>query len=195
MVFLFTLMSAVFAADVQDGDIIFHTSRSAQSEAIALATDSALTHVGIITIEDGRALVVEAVQPVKVTPLTTWIARGVGGKYRLMRPKKPLNSRQVRAMRQEGRKHLGKHYDLRFEWSDDRMYCSELVWKIYQEGAGIELAKLRPMDSYRLGHPKVRALIAKRWGSGLDWKSPMVAPSDLAESTLLQVVSDTTQRR
>ena len=192
MVFLFTLVSAVLAANVQDGDIIFHTSRSSQSEAIRLATNSPFTHVGIITVQDGRALVLEAVQPVKVTPLTTWIARGVDAKYRLMRPKTPLNSRQVRSMQQEGRRHIGKHYDLRFEWSDDRMYCSELVWKIYQEGAGIELTKPRPMDSYRLGHPKVKALVTKRWGKHIDWKAPMVAPSDLAQSPLLEVVEDTT---
>ena len=32
-----------------------------------------------------------------------------------------------------------KDYDLYFEWSDDKIYCSELVWKIYKNGADIEL--------------------------------------------------------
>jgi hypothetical protein len=73
------------------------------------------------------------------------------------------------------------------------MYCSELVWKMYKAGAGIELAGLRPMDSYKLGDPKVRVLIQARWGDDVNWKEPMVAPSDLASSPLLEVVVDTTQ--
>jgi hypothetical protein len=70
------------------------------------------------------------------------------------------------------------------------MYCSELVWKIYKAGAGIELAGLRPMDSYRLNDPKVISLIQARWGDDINWKEPMVAPSDLASSPWLEVVAD-----
>jgi hypothetical protein len=50
------------------------------------------------------------------------------------------------------------------------------------------------MNSYRLGDPKVKAIIQQRWGDDIDWKEPMVAPSDLAESPLLKVVVDTTQQ-
>ena len=41
-----------------------------------------------------------------------------------------------------GRQLEGKHYDFWFEWSDERIYCSELVWKIYRRGLGIELGEL-----------------------------------------------------
>ena len=97
-------------------------------------------------------------------------------------------------MKQVGLTHIGKPYDLRFEWSDTKMYCSELVWKIYQSGAGITLAKPRAMESYRLGHPTVRALVTARWGDSVNWKEQMVAPSDLAQSTLLTTVQDTMAR-
>ena len=42
-------------------------------------------------------------------------------------------------MKTIGRKYLGRDYDLRFEWSDDKIYCSELVWKIYKEAFNIAL--------------------------------------------------------
>lgn len=69
------------AYEPRDGDIIFHTSRSAQSLAIQKATGSRYSHMGIVYVKDGAASVFEAVEPVKLTPLTEWIARGVGGRY------------------------------------------------------------------------------------------------------------------
>ena len=191
MLLLLTLIEIALAAPVQSGDVIFQTSRSSQSEAIQLATDSPFSHVGIITIKDGAPMVYEAVGPVKATPLKDWIKRGARSDYRLMRPKTPLTPAQLQAMERVGRKYKGKPYDLRFEWSDEKLYCSEFVWKIYAQGAGIELAKPRPMESYRLGHPKVRSTLVARWGSDIHWKEPMVAPSDLAQSALLEVVEDT----
>ena len=193
MLFLFTLIATAMAVPVQDGDIIFHTSRSSQSKAIQMATDSPYSHVGIVTLHNGQPMVYEAIGTVTATPLKQWIARGEGGRFRLMRLKTPLKSEQIKAMTQAGKTHQGKRYDLRFEWSDKKMYCSELVWKIYKTGAGIELAGLRSMDSYQLNDPKVLSLIQVRWGDDINWKEPMVAPSDLASSPWLEVVVDTTQ--
>ena len=59
--------------DAHDGDIVFHTSRSAQSQAIQLATKSPYSHMGIVYLRDGKPFVLEAVQPVKLTPLDEWI--------------------------------------------------------------------------------------------------------------------------
>jgi hypothetical protein len=33
-------------------------------------------------------------------------------------------------MKATGEGFLGKDYDLTFGWSDERLYCSELVWKV-----------------------------------------------------------------
>ncbi|MEC9389394.1 MAG: YiiX family permuted papain-like enzyme [Myxococcota bacterium] len=195
MTLLHALISFALAATPTEGDLIFHTSRSTQSEAIQLATASPYSHVGIITFQNGEPMVYEAVQTVKTTPLPEWIARGEGGKYRLMRTVEPLDNRQLESMKTIGQKHQQKRYDIRFEWSDEKMYCSELVWKIYKEGAGIQLSKPRTMDSYHIGNPEVRRTIEARWGASVNWKENMVAPSDLAESPLLKVVSDTTGRQ
>lgn len=60
----------------QNGDIIFQTSKSSQSKAIQLATNSKYSHMGIIYETDGQFFVYEAVQPVKLTKLNDWIKRG-----------------------------------------------------------------------------------------------------------------------
>jgi hypothetical protein len=67
-----------FESQLQDGDIIFHESRSSQSAAIQLATKSRYSHMCLLYQNDGYWFVFEAVQPVKLTPLATWIARAAG---------------------------------------------------------------------------------------------------------------------
>jgi len=59
---------------VRDGDIVFQTSRSSQSEAIQHATGSAYSHMGLILFRDGRPYVLEAVATVRYTPLDRRVA-------------------------------------------------------------------------------------------------------------------------
>ena len=62
----------------RNGDIIFHTSQSAQSVAIQRATHSPYSHMGIVYVEEGQPFVYEAVQPVKLARLEDWERRGRG---------------------------------------------------------------------------------------------------------------------
>ncbi|MDP6932204.1 MAG: YiiX/YebB-like N1pC/P60 family cysteine hydrolase, partial [Myxococcota bacterium] len=70
------------------------------------------------------------------------------------------------------------------------MYCSELVWKIYERGAGITLSPLRTISDYDLSHPDVQATVAARWPDGIPAQEPMVSPQDLFDSDLLRTVYD-----
>src|SRR5688572_7446329 len=126
----------------ENGDIIFQTSRSGQSKAIQLATKSKYSHMGIIYEADGKYFVYEAVQPVKLTNLNDWIKRGENSHYVVKRLKdrsEILTYENLKKMKDVGDRFKGKSYDIYFEWSDDKIYCSELVWKIYKEALDIEL--------------------------------------------------------
>src|SRR6185503_6516185 len=68
------MWASASAAPLRDGDIIFHTSRSAQSVAIQRATHSPYSHVGLIFIRDGKPYVFEAISTVRYTPLAKWTA-------------------------------------------------------------------------------------------------------------------------
>lgn len=96
---------------LQDGDIIFHTSTSSQSEAIQAATHSKYSHMGIIYRKDNEIYVFEAVQPAKLTPLQDWIKRGKDQHYIVKRLKdsdKILTPTVIQKMKEEGYKYLGK---------------------------------------------------------------------------------------
>jgi Permuted papain-like amidase enzyme, YaeF/YiiX, C92 family len=183
--------AAAFEDKLRDGDIIFHESRSSQSRAIQLATKSRYSHMGILYRDGGRWYVYEAVQPVKLTPLPNWIARGEGRHFVVKRLKRSsiLTPQVLRRMRAAGERHRGKGYDLYFEWSDGRIYCSELVWKIYKEAAGIEIGRLQKLREFDLTHPAVRAKMRERYGTRIPKDEPVISPAAMFDSReLVEVV-------
>jgi hypothetical protein len=163
----------------RSGDIVFQTSRSAQSLAIQLATDSPYSHMGIVYVRDGEALVFEAVQPVKLTPLRTWIERGERQHFvakRLRDAESRLTAEVLLRMQAAGEQLVGKDYDLYFEWSDERIYCSELVWKVFERGAGIELGRQQTIADFDLSHPTVQAKVRERYGDDVPLEELVVSP-------------------
>ena len=153
------------------------------------ATASPYTHCGIIFRQEGKWMVLEAVQPVGAVPLSDFLARGKPGTNRTLRLKEPLTAEALERGRAWATEQVGKNYDVKFLWDDGQLYCSELVWKVYQH-AGVELCKPRRFRDFRLEDPKVRKMIEQRYGSvqALPKDEKVVAPSDLAESTLLKEV-------
>jgi Permuted papain-like amidase enzyme, YaeF/YiiX, C92 family len=178
---------------LRDGDIIFHESRSSQSRAIQLATKSRYSHMGILYRNGGRWFVYEAVQPVKLTPLRDWIARGKDGHFVVKRlaDRSVLTPAVLKRMRTAGEAYRGKGYDLYFEWSDTRIYCSELVWKIYKKAAGVELGHLQQLREFDLSHPAVRSKMRERYGDRIPRNEPVISPAAMFESKkLVEVVRE-----
>ena len=172
----------------QNGDIVFHESSSRQSPIIKLAQSSRWTHCGIVFFIGDKAYVYEAVEPVKYTPLKDWIARGKDGVYRVKRLKSPLSASTVEKMKTVGAKYKGKHYDTLFQWSDNRMYCSELIWKIYSQGADIELCTPEQFSDFPISLPAVKKLIKERYGDKFNPSEQIVSPHALYKSRLLKEV-------
>lgn len=177
--------------DPRDGDIVFHTSRSAQSLAIQLATKSPYSHMGIVYLRDGEPSVFEAVQPVKLTPLDEWIERGEGQHFvakRLRDADTRLTGETLRNLRAVGEQLAGKDYDPYFEWSDERIYCSELVWKIFERGAGIELGERQTIAAFDLSHPAVQAKVRERYGDRVPLDEVVISPAAIFDAVDLETV-------
>ena len=184
--------SAKGFTDVKDGDIIFQSTSGGQSMAIKLATKSEYTHCGVIYKEGDEAYVYEAVQPVKRTPLNEWIARGVNKHYvikRLKHAEKVLTPTVVSKMKELATGFAGKDYDLTFEWSDDRLYCSELVWKIYQRCANVEVGSVQKLKEFDLSNPIVKAKLKERYGNKVPLEESVISPQAIFESELLVTVA------
>lgn len=191
--FWFCLCLPLFADQVKfrNGDIIFQETRSSQAEAIKRATASPYSHVGIIYFQKEKAYVFEAVQPVKLTALPAFIRHGVRGKYVVKRLKNAtaiLTPAAQQKMYESGIKHLGKNYDWVFGWSDEKIYCSELVWKIYKDGIGIELSAPKKLKEFNLADKVVQQKMQERYGKNIPYEEPVVSPGQLFDSPLLETV-------
>jgi hypothetical protein len=179
------------AATLHEGDLIFHTSQSGQSQAIQLATHSPYSHCGLLYKTNGEWQVFEAVQPVKLTPLARWVARGQGQHFvvkRLRDAQTALTPAALGRLRAAGQPMLGHNYDLAFEWSDEQIYCSELIWKVYDRGLHRQLGQLQQLRDFDLSHPAVRAKLRERYDAQLPLSEPVISPASIFSSPELVTV-------
>lgn len=193
LLFSFLLSFSVFG-QFKNGDIILSSSKGGlQATAITAATGSKWTHTAVIYIKDGKPMILEAVQPVQAVSLKDYLNRyGEKGVHQVMRLKDrtKLDAKAQQNANVWANKNLGKNYDGRFQWGDDKLYCSELVWKVFDQAAGIKLCAPKKMKEYNLKHPVVQFLIKRRYGSvkKINLEEKVVAPSDIADSALLEKV-------
>jgi uncharacterized protein YycO len=195
LVFLCVIAFLFYPTDhskFQDGDIIFQISKSSQSAAIQQATHSNYSHMGIICKLDGKYYVYEAIQSVQLTPLDSWINRGQNGHFvvkRLKNANQLLTPENLAKMKKVGESFNGLDYDLYFGWSDDKMYCSELVWKIYSRALSIEIGKLKTLKEFDLNNSIiVKNKLTERYGDNIPLSEIVISPGDMFESNLLETI-------
>ena len=135
------------------------------------ATRSPYSHMGVVLFRQGKPVVFEAVQPV------------------VKRPRQALTPAQQTRLSQSAQPFVGKPYDLTFEWSDARIYCSELVWKMYEQALGLQLAPLAKLGSFDLRHPAVQAKLRERYGQQVPLNEPVISPQAVFDSPLLTTVA------
>ena len=176
--------------ELQDGDIVFQYSGSRQCAAIAQATRSPYTHCGIVFIEGGKPMVWEAIGPVLKTPFAEWEKHGVNDHVVIKRLKDsaPLTREHIVAMRAEGEKEMGRPYDLRFSMDEEYIYCSELVWKVYERGAGLSVGTIERFGDMDFSGAEARRVLKERFGSAFPGDQEVITPASIFRSSLLYTV-------
>ncbi len=185
------LVARVDYSFLKEGDIIFHESVSGQATAVKLATHSRYTHAGIIFRYHDEWKVLEAVQPVKITALDSFINRGLGRHFVIKR----LGNRDalvagggISRMKKIGNSFIGKNYDIYFGWSDDRIYCTELIWKIYKRALNVEVGRLEKLKEFDLSDARVKRLMKKRYGNSIPYNEPVISPESMFRAKNLVTV-------
>jgi len=171
----------------RNGDVVLQTSASAQSAAIQLATHSPYSHAGLVEVAPDGVFVIEALGKVSRTPIAAWIRRGDGRRYTALR-RRDLAPEAGAAVAAAARAFLGKRYDAQFEWSDDRIYCSELVAKAYQRGAHLSAGRMQRIRDLDL--VPILAAARARYGDALPLDREVLTPASLAEDAGFVTVHD-----
>jgi hypothetical protein len=176
---------------LQEGDLVFLVSPSPHTDPILLATKSQYGHVGMVLKHKGELMFFEAVSPVKYTPLTAWMKSQENKHFvvkRLENADVTLTGGNLSRMDSLAATFEGKPYDSKYNWSDDKLYCSELVWKIFNRILGIELCQLRKLKDYDLTPPEVQKKLKERYPDGVPLEETVVSPQDLFDGRSLTTV-------
>ncbi|TAH28841.1 MAG: YiiX family permuted papain-like enzyme [Cytophagales bacterium] len=176
----------------QNGDIIFQISLSGQGKAIQLATKSNYTHCGLIVEKNNQFYVFEAETHVKAIRLKKWIERGKNQHFvvkRLKNAEKILTKTMIENITKQILKYNEKRYDIYFSWSDEAMYCSELVWKIYQKATGIEVGNLQKLKDFDLTSNEVKQKLKERYGNNIPLEEKVISPESIFKSDKLEEIT------
>jgi hypothetical protein len=169
----------------QTGDLLFQSlPHNEVIDAIEGASGSPYSHCGIVVNVDGNWKVLEAVGPVKETPLAEWIAQGRERKLAVHRLK-PKFRRHIPEMIEGARRFLGKPYDIQYELDDAKIYCSELIYKGWLYATQKPLGKLVKLGDLRW---QPHESIIRRIAGGLPLERPMITPRDLAAAPELDPI-------
>ncbi|MEZ5691443.1 MAG: YiiX/YebB-like N1pC/P60 family cysteine hydrolase [Rickettsiales bacterium] len=149
--------------ELKNGDIVFQTISSPQTLAIMLASGTVYTHVGIVKIgDDGKPVIIEAIGPVREIDIDKWIEQGIGN-FLTVKRYKGLKPQEAERIFEAASKYYGRPYDFFFLFDDERIYCSELVYKAFKEGLGIELGVVEKVGDLNINNMAARKLIKQRW--------------------------------
>lgn len=164
----------------KEGDLLFQVlPHDELSDAIEGVTGSYWTHCGILVWEDGRWQVAEALGYVRYTPLWTWVFRGRSGRLAVCRVH-GLNAAQWPKAAEQILLFLGAEYDIHYAPDDSAIYCSELIYKVFDRALGIQLGKWERLGD--LNWQPYEALIRRMEKGELPLDREMVTPVSVLNS-------------
>ncbi|RBP37670.1 permuted papain-like amidase YaeF/Yiix C92 family enzyme [Roseimicrobium gellanilyticum] len=171
----------------QEGDILFQSlPHMPIVDAIEGCTKSPFSHCGIVHKNaQGIWVVIEAIGPVRETPLPLWTMQGREAKF-WVRRLKSAHQKQIPAFVKAAKVYAGRPYDIHYKMDDEAIYCSELIYKAYRDATGKGLGVLMKLGD--LDWKPWTAVIKEIEGGNVPLEREMITPKSLAEANELEVV-------
>jgi hypothetical protein len=168
------------------GDFVFQSlPHNPLIDAIEGSSDSPFSHCGIVKRRGEQWVVIEAIGPVKETTLSWWIAQGRGQAFVAYRLREPLAGR-IPAILAAAEKYEGRPYDIHYDLDDERIYCSELLYKAVRDATGRKIGKIRKLGDLRW-QPYEKVIRGIENGD-LPLDRAMITPRDFSEAPELRQV-------
>ncbi len=189
--------SPAFASDnidYQVGDVIMQSDPFESASGIKILTASKWNHVGVVVEKNGSLFVVEALASVRYTPVDEYVNRGED--YKHLRLKEDLSMEDKTKINNAVKAYIGKRYDPILSWDDNKMYCSELVQKVFKDAIDIEVTRERKIKAHimvlvvpllKSGIVQVPAPFSEV-AAEIDTNEIVVTPADIMRSSNLEEV-------
>ena len=140
-------LAGYYLSDKQEVDIVFQSLPHGELvDAIEGVTQSEWSHCGLLKKVGNKWFVAEALGNVHYTPLQLWIIRGRRSKleaYRLRNIPEGLTSKIDSGIKRM----LGRPYDYHYAPDDSEIYCSELVYKVYDRELNIKVGTWQKLSA------------------------------------------------
>lgn len=145
LIFLFSYV--LKGTELKTGDVLLQPLSCYSCRLITDQEDSKYSHVALYLKINEQAFVIEAYGKVKLTPLKEFVQRNAKGqKIKVLRAiEKRMNSKLVleASLKLEGLSYDSQFLLNNFDGKGEKLYCSELIYKIYSQfGYPIKLKKM-----------------------------------------------------
>jgi hypothetical protein len=170
----------------EEGDIVFQSLPDSKlARAIEGATKSPYSHTGMIIKKNGSWYVREAAGPVMDTNLYLWIARGKRARFAAYRLKERYKN-IIPQFIHESEKYLGLPYDIYFELDDEKIYCSELIYKSFNDATNENLGNVVMLKD--LNWEFYKDFIESIEVNGIPYERKMITPANLSQASQLNKI-------
>lgn len=150
----------------RDGDVVVQDAQVADMLPLFQTDGSGQTHMGIVEARPGGAVVIEATDKVRETPMREFIARGEDGAFSAYRVN-GLTPEQGKAVVEAARRQMSKPGDffLRRNW--DQLYSSELV-RLSFDDVDVDLGRVQKLGKTAGDLGVVRSKFMRNWAANED---------------------------
>ena len=170
----------------QAGDFVFQSlPHNPLIDAIEGSSGSPFSHCGIVKKHGEQWAVIEAIGPVKETTLIWWIAQGRDKAFAAFRLREPL-LKKVPAIIAAAERYEGRPYDIHYDMDDEKIYCSELLYKAVRDATGQKIGRIRKLGE--LNWKPYENVIRSIENGNLPLEREMITPRDFSEAPELQEV-------
>lgn len=170
----------------QEGDLLFQSLlRVPLVDAIEGSTGSPFSHCGILHRRADGWVVIEAIGPVKETPLENWLFQARDRTFTAYRLHEPLQPK-IPAIIASAKEFLGRPYDIRYDLDDQKIYCSELIYKACLQATGEKLGQLVKLGD--LNWQPYEMFITTLENGPVPVERVMITPRHLSEASQLTKV-------
>lgn len=165
---------------IRPGDIIFIRVANFLYRRVSIATDCWTTHVGVIhSHQNGEWQVAESTFPfAKLGPLSAFIKRSENSQFAIRRLPRTLSDEEVGRIRVAAERRMGRWYDARFDFDQGGLYCSKLVYEVFQEALGIPIGEVETFEQLLNRNPHAPQSFWRWWFLGrIPWQQRTVTPA------------------
>ena len=168
----------------QVGDVLFQPLPllSDLVAAIEGITHSPYSHCGVVLQKNEEWYVIEAAALVTTTPLEEWIDRGRHNQYAAFRLKPEYDLKITRFI-EALHGYVGRPYDMQYDFDDEAIYCSELIYKGFRDATGENLGQLVRLGD--LNWQPYKDIITRYGGDPPPLDRIMITPKHLSEAEQL----------